>query len=62
MSEEDITPEASVVGVFLDKTPMKPSSMSDDEAEAREALRRSGINKLMALGLTEDEAKAIAGI
>jgi 16S rRNA U1498 N3-methylase RsmE len=29
------------------------------EAVAKEALRQSGINKLMALGLTEEEANAL---
>ena len=64
MTDEDITPAGSVVPVFLDPTPKEPSPVFDleAEAEARQLLRQSGIDKLMALGLSEDEAKAIAGI
>lgn len=34
----------------------------EPEPDPAAALRQAGIDKLMALGLTEDEAKAIAGI
>jgi len=63
----DITPEDSVVPVHLDTTPLDPIIIPDGEspfdiAKTQEELRDSGIAKLVQLGLTEDQAKAIAGI
>lgn len=62
---KDITPEDSVVPVFLDATPEKPvdgpfGTVKQDE---RAAALSSGLEKLMASAdLTEDEARAIAGL
>lgn len=63
---EDITPDGSVSPVFLDPTPavFDPTIVEEDPQIAiREAdeRRAAGIAKLVALGLTEDEARAIAG-
>ena len=51
--------------VILDRDePELPDFLPDFEAQIAElaALRQAGIDKLTALGLTEDEARAIAGI
>jgi hypothetical protein len=77
MSEPiDITPEDSVVPVYL--VPLTPEEeaeraqwAADEEARklaeeeataAKEAARESAIKKLAKLGLTEEEAQAIIGI
>lgn len=60
----DITPEESVVPVFLVEQPEPVyEEVPDLEAIAQQqqALRQSGVEKLMGLGLTEEEARAIAG-
>lgn len=64
MSEDfkDITPEDSVTPVYLDTTPQVPLESGPwEQIEAQIASRASGIAKLMKLGLTEEEALAIAG-
>lgn len=51
--------------VFLDPVKHVPADDSVSVVEVLGSLvasRRAGFDKLMALGLTEDEAKAIAGI
>lgn len=69
----DITPEGSVVPVYLEVlTPEEQAAKDAEQAEllaqeqarqsevdAKEAAKVSGMNKLMALGLTEEEAKAL---
>ncbi len=66
---EEITPHESVVPVFVDPTPLPLDDLPDLAAimaaeaaarEAREIERAAGIAKLVALGLTEAEAAAIA--
>lgn len=52
----------SIVVETLDETPTFIEYVRLPTPEDTEALRQAGIDKLMALGLTEDEAKAIAGI
>lgn len=65
MSEpEDITPDESVAPVFLDPAPEnteQPPHDMDAELEAERADREAGIARLVSLGLTEDEARAVAG-
>lgn len=57
---EVITPDGSAAPVILDATPVAsieaPVIVSDSDEVA------AGIAKLVALGLTEDEARAIAGM
>jgi hypothetical protein len=71
----DITPEDSVVPVYLEVLNEEEQAERDaefakmqEEQEAREAeiaakeeAKLSGIAKLQALGLTEEEAKALLG-
>jgi len=71
----DITPEDSVVPVYLEKLNEEEQAERDaeqariqEEQAAREAeiaakeeAKQSGIAKLQALGLTEEEAKALLG-
>jgi len=64
----DVTPEDSVVPVYeVEADPEEEATwqaeMAGIQAAADEdaARKRRGINKLMALGLTEEEAQAIAG-
>lgn len=73
MSEPiDITPEDSVVPIYL--VPLTPEEEAERTRWAEEAVQRekdeaakvdakaSAISKLSALGLTEEEAKAVIGI
>lgn len=63
MTNEDITPDGSVAPVKLTVEPIiDPGNEMELAMEAAQQARQDGIDKLMALGLTEDEAKAIAGI
>jgi hypothetical protein len=69
----DITPEDSVVPVYLEVLNEEEQAARDAEQaelvaqeqarqaelEAKEAAKVSGIAKLMSLGLTEEEAKAL---
>lgn len=55
----DITPEDSVVPIFLEQKVIPPPEEPDFETE--ELLRQSGIEKLVSLGLTEEEALALIG-
>jgi len=69
----DITPEDSVVPVYLEVLSDEEQAERDDELaqaqadqearqaeqEAKEAAKISGMNKLIALGLTEEEAGAL---
>ena len=69
---EDITPEDSVVPVYL--VPLTEEELAEREQWAEEALQQeineqakldakaSALLKLSALGLTEEEARAIIGI
>ena len=63
ISTEEITPEDSVAPVWLDPTPQVPAETPDisEQLDAQLAARAAGIAKLMALGLTEEEAEALAG-
>lgn len=72
----DITPEDSIVPVYLVELTEEEiaereahaAEMAQQEAdriaaaEAKEAAKASAIAKLAALGLTEEEAAAIAGV
>jgi Mg2+/Co2+ transporter CorB len=69
----NITPEDSIVPVYLEVLGEEEQAARDAEqaellaqeqarqaeVEAKEAAKISGMNKLMALGLTEEEAKAL---
>jgi hypothetical protein len=64
----DITPEDSVVPVFLEEPTDEEIAERQAEHEAREeaqaereAVRASAKAKLLALGLTEEEIQAIIG-
>lgn len=64
----DITPEDSVAPVYLDTRKQIPvpefgplDQMLADQAET-EAARDRAIAKLTSLGLTEDEARALANV
>ena len=65
---EDITPEDSVVPVYLVPelvTPIfdKPEFSTPDEMiAAQQAQKDMALNKLKKLGLTESEAKAVIGL
>ncbi|MCA0217913.1 MAG: hypothetical protein LCH43_11235 [Actinobacteria bacterium] len=61
----DVTPEDSVVPVFLDRSPQVPvvsegplDALLAERTEA-ELARSRAITKLTELGLTEDEARAL---
>lgn len=59
---EDITPEGSAAPVFhTDELPdyVEPPALSDPAEQIE--LRASALAKLTALGLTEEEARALAG-
>ena len=60
---EEITPEGSVAPVWLDPTPIVQAETPDisEQLATQLAARAAGIAKLMALGLTEEEAEALAG-
>jgi hypothetical protein len=69
MPKQDITPEDSVVSVFL--VELTAAEIAEREAEqeaiqeakkARQTKLDSAITKLKALGLTESEAKIIIGL
>lgn len=63
-SIQDITPADSVAPVWLDPTPQVPAENGPDISEqlaVQLAARAAGIAKLMALGLTEEQAEALAG-
>lgn len=69
----DVTPEDSVVPVYIEELTAREKRTRDaeqaerlvqaqahqDALDAKEAARASGMAKLIALGLTEDEAKAL---
>lgn len=60
----DVTPEGSFAPVFIVDEPAPEYIEAPDiegQAAERAALIQSGMTKLMALGLTEAEARAIAG-
>lgn len=71
----DITPEDSVVPVYLEvlndeEQALRDAEMAQAQAEqeareaeriAKEEAKDSGMAKLVALGLSEDEAKALIG-
>ena len=66
MSEQyeivDITPTDSVAPVFLDPTPLEsiPEGPTLEEIQAQQiALRTSAVEKLLVLGLTEEEISAL---
>lgn len=60
---EDVTPQDSVSTVYLDPTPIDLTGIPvvdiEDLMETKKALQQSGIAKLVTLGLTEEEARAI---
>jgi len=61
---QDITPSGSKVRVYLDPTPLEPSTLDDLETQvaAETALRQSAFQKLMVgKPLTEDEARTMVG-
>jgi hypothetical protein len=69
----DVTPEDSIVPVYVEDLTAREQRKRDAEQaerlaqaqaqqaelEAKESARVSGMNKLKALGLTEEEAKAL---
>jgi hypothetical protein len=70
MTKKEITPEGSVVTVVLDARKEQPPDLTwvaEMKAE-REVIekaqqdRADGIARLVELGLTEDQARAIAGM
>lgn len=69
MDTTDITPEDSVVPVFL--VPLSEEELEErrlldlaleEERTKQEQLKDAALAKLQKLGLTEEEAKAIAGV
>ncbi len=65
----DITPADSVVPVYLEEPTEEELAQRQSEHEAseaakaaKEAVRESALAKLAALGLTEDEIKALVSI
>lgn len=72
MDQQDITPEDSVVPIYL--VPLTPEEEAEREQWAIEAAEReaaeaakvdakqSALAKLALLGLTEEEARAVIGI
>jgi hypothetical protein len=69
VSKQNITPEDSVVPVYLEpitKTEMDTINAEayamDSARSARQTKLNSAITKLKALGLTESEAKIIIGL
>ena len=69
MSNQDITPDNSVVPVYLEpptKAELDERKAQHDAQESvrleREAKLESALNKLKSLGLTESEAKIIIGL
>lgn len=66
-ASEDITPEGSTAPVYISKPGANPTVednlLTPTEVMAGVATARAdGIAALVALGLTEDQAKAIAGV
>lgn len=57
----DFTPEETELHEKYIKSIQAEKKARQAEAEAKEAARQSALEKLLALGLTEDEIKAIAG-
>jgi hypothetical protein len=57
MNLEEVTPENSVVPIFINPVPTEPIDPPAFQHKAKEA----GKAKLMALGLTEKEAQAVIG-
>jgi hypothetical protein len=69
----DITPEGSIIPIYLEVLNEEEQAVRDAEQEqelanqqalqaeqeAKEAAKISGMNKLIALGLTEEEAGAL---
>ena len=69
MSKQDITPDSSIVPIYLDTLTQSEIEARQSEADSFEAKLQeratklaSAITKLKALGLTETEAKIIIGI
>ncbi len=57
--------EAELIDGPVDRPQVYPGVLSPEEvalATEQAALRQAGIDKLMALGLTEEEAYAVAGV
>ena len=64
MTISDITPENSIAPIYLDPTPIDLTNIPvvsgvEEVSEEILSLRESGLEKLIALGLSEDEAKAL---
>lgn len=69
MSKQDITPDDSIVPIYLEETTQVELAERQAIQEAKETAETeratklaSAITKLKALGLTETEAKIIIGI
>lgn len=60
MTPVDITPEDSVVPVFLDEA--IPALSGDPDTAPDTSTLEAALAKLMALGLTLEEARAVAGL
>lgn len=60
--ERDFTPEELAQRAADQAAAKAEKAALEAEAAAKAAARQSALDKLMALGLTEAEAKAIAGI
>jgi hypothetical protein len=64
----DITPENSIVPIYLQELTEEELAQREIDAVARQAeedakiaVRESALTKLQVLGLTEDEIKALVG-
>ena len=64
----DITPEDSIVPIYLEELTEEELTQRETDAvahqleeDAKVAARESAVVKLSALGLTEDEIKALVG-
>ena len=69
MSKQDITPQDSIVPVYLEALNEEELDARKTESEAKKTVETarqtkldSAITKLKALGLTESEAKIIIGL
>lgn len=61
MTPDEITPEESVAPVYLDPAPAPPESeVFVPTPDAVDPVLESALDKLMRLGLTRDEALALA--
>jgi hypothetical protein len=63
MTVQDVTPESSTAPIYLDPTPLVPSDVPNLDALVAEqaSARAAAVTKLVALGLTEEEALALVG-